>query len=440
MQVVDIIIHAENIITGKMPIHVLKNHALIINNNLIINIVPSAEADKIYNSHNKISYNHHVILPGLINSHTHSAMTLFRGLADDVELITWLQNYIWPAETAWVSNDFVYDGTRLAIAEMIRSGTTCFNDMYFFMNTTARAAEEAGIRAHVGMGIIDLATKWAQTPEEYFAKSLEFYECYKNSNLVTPTLAPHSVYTVSPKNLEKINLLAHDKNLKINIHLQESVEEIKISQEKYQKRPLELLQELAMLSPQLIAIHMTQISNSDLKILERTKPHIVHCPESNLKLNSGLCPVQILAEANINVALGTDGAASNNDLDLFGEMRTAAFIGKFAANNPKAMRAEYLLQMATINGAQALGIDHIVGTIEPKKSADFIAVDMNTIETQPLYHPISQLIYAAGRQHVTDVWVAGKQLLKNRELITLDEQEILSKARRWREKISDNFI
>lgn len=435
MENIDYLIYAKWIITCEEENQVLANHALAIKEGKILAILSDQEAQTKYQANTILHYPSHAVMPGFINSHTHIAMNVFRGLADDLELMDWLNNYIWPAEGKWVSQELVYDASLLAMGEMIRCGTTCFNDMYFFLGATAEAAKLAGVRAQIGMTIIDVPTAWAKTPEEYFAKAIAFYEEYKNDALITPTLAPHSTYTVSLENLIKVKELADQYHLKINIHLQEAPSEIEQSIAQYQKRPLRRLNEIGMVSPQLIAIHMTQINEEDIDILKETKPHIIHCPESNMKLVSGACPVEKLTRLGMNVALGTDGAASNNDLDMISEMRTAAFLGKLTANDPKAVTADETLKMATLNGAKALGIDQFTGSLAPGKSADFIAIDLDQIETQPLYHPVSQIVYASSRHQVTDVWVAGKQLLKNRELTTLDEKELLNKAQSWRKKI-----
>lgn len=437
MEKIDQLIHAKWMITCEDENQILENHALAIKDKKIIDILPSDKAKTMYQATNTQEYNTHVITPGLINSHTHIAMNIFRGLADDLELMDWLNNHIWPAEGKWVSDELVYDASLLAMAEMIRSGTTCFNDMYFFLGATAKAAELAGMRAHIGMTVIDVPTAWAKTPDEYFAKGLEFYHQYKNHELITPTLAPHSTYTVSLDNLRKVNELSNEYGLKINIHLQEAPSEVEQSLAQYQKRPLQRLHDIGMVSPNLIAIHMTQINEDDMDILEATRPHLVHCPESNMKLVSGACPVENLHRHGINVALGTDGAASNNDLDMFGEMRTAAFLGKMTAHDPKAVCALHTLKMATLAGAKALGIDHLTGSLSVGKCADFIAINLEEVETQPLYHVVSQLVYATPRSQVTDVWVAGKQLLKNRELLTLDKKEIIKKAQVWGKKIKN---
>lgn len=432
---VDQLIHAKWLIPCNKPDEVLPDHALVIDKGLIIDYLPSREAETIYQAPQKSWFHSHAITPGFVNSHTHIAMNIFRGLADDLELMDWLNHHIWPAERKWVSEELVYDASQLAIAEMIRGGVTCFNDMYFFIEATAKAASEAGIRAHIGMTVIDLPTAWAKNTEEYISKGLDFYEAYKNHPLITPTVAPHSTYTVSTETLTKLKKIATDYHLRMNIHLQEAPSEIEQSLKSYQKRPIELLYEIGLLSSELIAIHMTQLNERDIEMIQRTGVQIVHCPESNMKLVSGICPVATLLDKNINVALGTDGAASNNDLDMIGEMRSAAFIGKLHAQNPKAIPAMTALQLATLNGAKALGKEKLFGSLAKGKSADFIAIDLEQIETLPLYHPISQIVYAASRHQVTHVWVAGVQLLKNRELLTLDEKTIRAKALMWRERI-----
>lgn len=435
MEKIDQLIHAEWIITCEDQQSVLENHAIAVKDGKILAILPSAQAASTYQAMSEQHFPHHAIMPGFINSHTHGAMSLFRGLADDLELMDWLNNHIWPAEGKWVSDELVYDGTQLAIAEMIRCGTVCFNDMYFFLDATARAAESAGIRAHIGMTIIGVPTAWAKTSDEYFKRSIDFFQQYKNNPLITPTFAPHSTYTVSIQDLAKVKELADEYRVKINIHLQEAPSEIAQSLAEHGKRPLERLHEIGMVSPDLIAIHMTQLNERDFEILQETKPNIVHCPESNMKLVSGACPVEKLHRLGINVALGTDGAASNNDLDMLTEMRSAAFLGKITADDPCAVSAPHVLKMATLHGARALGIDHITGSLTPGKAADFIAIDFNCLETQPLYHPISPIVYAASRRQVSDVWIGGKQVLKNHELTTIDEKAIIEKAKSWKKKI-----
>lgn len=437
MEHIDLLAHAKWIITCEDNNKVLENHAVAVKNGKIIAILPSKQAETMYQADQVRHYTSHAVMPGLINSHTHLAMNLFKGIADDLDLMDWLTNHVWPAEGKLVSSEFVYDGSLVAIGEMIRCGTTCFNDMYFYPEATAQAAELAGIRGHVGMTIIDVPTPWAASVDECFAKGLAFYQQYKNSSLVTPTLAPHSTYTLSKDSLVRVKKMADELNLKINIHLLEVHAERTQSMDKHQIHPIQLLEDISMLAPNLIAVHMTQLDEADIALVQRRKPNVVHCPESNMKLASGSCPVDRLLKLGINVSLGTDGAASNNDLDMIGEMCSAAFLGKLTARDPKAIPAETVLNMATINGAKTLGIDHLTGSLTPGKAADFIAINLETLETEPLYHPASQIVYAAGREQVTDVWVNGKELLKNRQLMTLNEKELLNKAQSWRKKLKN---
>lgn len=434
MEQVDQIIHARWIITGNAKTAPLENHALIIKDGKIFDILPNSEAKK-YSASVTEQFTTHAIIPGLVNSHTHIAMNYFRGMSDDLALMNWLNNHIWPAEKKWVNHEFVYNASLLAMAEMIRCGTTCFNDMYFFLSATAEAAEKAGIRANIGMTVLEFPTNWAQTTDEYFSRGLEFFEQYKHHDRITATLAPHAPYTVSDASMLRVKEIAEQYNLKINLHLHETADEINQSLEQYKKRPIKRLDELGFISPRLIAIHMTQLNDEDFDILKAKKPSIVHCPESNMKLASGACPVEKLKSFGINVALGTDGAASNNDLNMLGEMRSAAFLAKLSDKNPESLAAAQSLELATLNGAKALGMDHLTGSLEIGKAADFAAIDLDQIETQPVYHPISHIVYTASRQQVTDTWVAGKRLMKNRELLTLDENEVLQKAKEWGEKI-----
>jgi 5-methylthioadenosine/S-adenosylhomocysteine deaminase len=391
-----------------------------------------------YSSDVEIKLEHHVLIPGLINTHTHSPMSLMRGLADDLPLMDWLNNYIWPSEQKHVSAEFVYDGSLLACAEMLRSGTTCFNDMYFFPEETARAVEHVGLRAKLGLILIDFPSAWASNADEYLAKGIELHDQLHNNPLITTAFAPHAPYTVSDEPLMRITTYAEELDIPIHMHIHETADEVQQAVSQHGQRPLARLNELGLLSPRLLAVHMTQLTPDEIQLCAETGVHVMHCPESNLKLASGFCPTYELQQAGINVSLGTDGAASNNDLDMFGEMRTAALLAKAVAKNASALPAEEILRMATINGAKALGLDSEIGSLEVGKAADIVAVDLGNIENQPVYNPISQLVYSAGRENVTDVWVAGNHLLKNRELTTLDKKSILAKAQQWQEKIKTN--
>jgi len=363
-------------------------------------------------------------------------MSLFKGMADDLPLMDWLNNHIWPAEQKWVTEEFVQDGSELAIAEMLRSGTTCFNDMYFFPDITARVARDAGIRACVGLIVVDFPTVWAQHAEEYIEKGLDLRDKYRTSSLIHTPFAPHAPFTVSDEPLQKIRVLADEMDLPVHIHVHETAHGVDEALKTTGKRRLQRLNELGLVSPNLVAVHMTQLTDDEITLLAQSGSHIVHCPESNLKLASGFCPVQKLLDAGINLALGTDSSASNNDLDMLGEMRTAALLAKGVAMDATALSAEQTLRMATINGAKALGLDQHIGSLEKGKYADIVAIDFDTLESTPVYHPVSHIIYSCNRNQVSDVWIAGKHLLKDRALTTLDEQKILRKTAVWNDKIS----
>lgn len=436
MTAVDQLIHARWIIPGNHT-RVLENHCLVIQKGLIHDVLPTTKALELYQAKHQEVYESHAIMPGIINAHTHIGMNFFRGLADDLSLMTWLQEHIFPAEKKWLCHAFVKDASLIAMAEMIRSGTTCFNDMFYFLEATAEAAELAGLRAHIGMSVLEFPTPWADSAGEYLKKGLDFYEHYKNHPLITTTLAPHAPYTVSDETFKRVAHIAEQYQLKINLHLHETQDEIQQSLKQFNKRPIQRLHDLGFLSPQVIAIHMANLNNEDFAILEKTKPSIVHCPESNMKLASGICPVTALQKQGLTVALGTDSVASNNDLDMISEMRTASFLSKCSTLNPESLSAPQTLQLATQNGAKALGVDQMQGTLEKNKAADFIAINLDTIETLPIYHPISQIVYSSSRNQITDVWVAGRQLLKNRTLTTLNEEELKEKARYWGQKIKE---
>ncbi|MCI0507891.1 MAG: TRZ/ATZ family hydrolase [Gammaproteobacteria bacterium] len=435
MQTIDTLIHAEWIITVDNANTVLTRHAIAVHDGRIIDILPSADARRKYQSDSVHTLENHALIPGLINAHTHAAMTLFRGLADDLHLMEWLQDHIWPAEGRWVSDEFVHDGTLHAAAEMLRSGTTCFNDMYFFPDVTARVIDSAGMRASVGLILIDFPTIWANDADEYISKGLEVHDHYRSNTRITTAFAPHAPYTVSDDPLQRIETLAEELDIPIHMHVHETAFEVKQAIDQTGLRPLSRLNDRGIVSPRLLAVHMTQLVDNEIKLLATSNANVVHCPESNLKLASGYCPVQRLTEAGVNVALGTDGAASNNDLDMLGEMRSAALLAKCVAGDASAIPAHQALRMATINGAKALGLNERIGSLEVGKAADIVAIDMGALETQPLYHVISQLVYSTSRNQVRHVWVAGRQLLKDNVLTTIDEKGVLAKSRAWREKI-----
>jgi 5-methylthioadenosine/S-adenosylhomocysteine deaminase len=378
-----------------------------------------------------------LLSPGLINAHGHAAMSLFRGLADDLPLMTWLENHIWPAEAKWVDEDFVRDGTDLAIAEQIKGGITCFSDMYFFPKVASERVHKSGIRAQIAIPILDFPIPGASTADEAIRQGIELFGDLKHHPASKSPSAPTrpTPWATKPG---KIRVIAEELDASIHMHVHETAFEVQQALEQRGERPLARLARLGLLGPRFQAVHMTQISEEDLALLVESNTSVIHCPESNLKLASGFCPVERLWQAGVNVAVGTDGAASNNDLDLLGETRTAALLAKAVAGSATALDAHRALRMATLNGARALGIEAEVGSLEVGKAADMVAFDLSGLAQQPVYDPVSQLIYATGRDCVKHLWVAGKQLLDDRRLTRLDEQQLIATAKAWGQRISGN--
>jgi len=436
VQPIDTLITARWVVPVEPAGVVYDGYAVAIHQGRIVSLLPADEARRRYDPIIERALPSHALIPGLVNAHTHAAMTLFRGLADDLPLMEWLSEHIWPAEGRWVSDEFVQDGTRLAVAEMLRGGTTCFNDMYFFPEDTARVASSIGMRAVVGLILIDVPTVWARDAEEYLAKGLDVHDRFRADPLVHTAFAPHAPYTVSDGALARIATLAEELDIPVHMHVHETADEVRGALDRHGARPLARLERLGLLTPRLVAVHMTQLEPAEIERVADCGISVVHCPESNLKLASGFCPVERLLDAGANVALGTDGAASNNDLDMLGEMRTAALLGKAVAGSAGAVDAETALAMATLHGARALGLEDEIGSITPGKSADLAALDLSAVETQPVYHPISHLVYAVGRHQVTDVWVAGRHVLRDRLLTTCDEAELIERARQWGDRIA----
>lgn len=414
---------------------VLEEHALAIRDTQIRDILPLAEALRRYPHAPVERFDRHVLIPGLVNTHTHAAMTLLRGVADDLPLMDWLSTRIWPLEQALADAGFVRDGSLLAAAEMIRGGVTCCNDMYFFPEAAAEAFHEAGMRAMLGMIVIDFPSRWADDAEGYLARGLELHQSLSGDPLLGAMLAPHAPYTVSDAPLRRIAELSERLDLRVHIHVHETQGEVETAQAETGRRPIARLHDLGLVSPRLLAVHMTQLTDGEIGLWAQAGAQVLHCPESNLKLASGFCPVLPLLEAGVNVALGTDGAASNNDLDLLGEARTAALLAKGLSADASALPAARALHMATLGGARALGLDDRIGSLRPGKQADLVALRLDSLETQPLYDPVSQLIYATGRQAVSEVWVAGRRLLRERSLCTLDEERLLTLAHDWHDRI-----
>jgi 5-methylthioadenosine/S-adenosylhomocysteine deaminase len=435
MQTIDTLINSRWVIPVEPDGQALDHHSIAVHGGKIVEVLASANAAQKYRATETVDLKQHAVIPGLVNAHTHAAMSLFRGLADDLPLMDWLNHHIWPAEAKWVSPDFVRDGTELAAAEMLKSGTTCFSDMYFFPDVTARVCQDAGMRACVGLIMIDFPSAWAQNADEYLHKGLKLHDELRNSELIRTAFAPHAPYTVSDAPFEKIRMYADELDIPIHMHVQETAHEVDASVKQHGVRPLARLGNLGILGPRLIAVHMTQLLPAEIELLAQANVSIVHCPESNLKLASGFCPVQALVKAGVNVALGTDGAASNNNLDMLEEMRIAALLAKGASNDATAIPAHTALRMATLNGARALGIEARTGSLTAGKAADITAIDLSAISSQPVYDPVSQIVYTATRDQVSDVWVNGRHLLAKHQLTSLDEAALRDKAQAWHDKI-----
>ncbi len=435
MQTVDKLISARWIVPIEPLNQVLENHSIAIDQDQIAGILPTENAEQHYQAKEHIELPDHALMPGLVNAHTHSPMTLFRGLADDLDLMDWLNKHIWPAEAEIIDEASVTTGTRLAIAEMIRGGTTCFNEHYMFPNIIAEVAKEAGMRCCVGLITMDVSNKWAKDGVEGLQKGLDIYSNAKSHPLITWSIAPQGPYTTTDETFLKIKTAAKETGLPIHIHLHETRAELNIDLQQYGKRPIKRLHDLGLLSDKLIAVHMVHLTDDEIQIIKEHGCQVVHCPDSNFKLASGIAPITKMMDAGINVAIGTDSAASNNDLDMFGELRLSTFAAKVESQNPTTQPAAIALQMATLNGAKALGLDHKIGSLKPGKAADIIAIDLASYLTQPIYNPISHLAYAANRLQVSDVWIAGQRLLEKGKLTQLDINTTLAQTHSWADKI-----
>ena len=396
---------------------VLEHHAVAVRDGKIEAVLPADDAAERFAGYETHDLPEHALIPGLVNAHTHAAMTLMRGLADDLPLMRWLQEHIWPAEAKHVSPDFVRDGALLACAEMLRGGITCFNDMYFFPEAALEAARSAGLRSVHGIIVFEFPSAYGSGPAEYLKKGLALRDRCRDEPLAAFCLAPHAPYTVSDATFRQVAALAAELELPVHIHVHETRDEIERSIAEHGVRALERLRRLGLVGPGLIAVHAVHLEADEIETLARHGGSVVHCPSSNLKLASGFCPVDSLIRKGINVALGTDGAASNNRLDLWQEMRSAALLAKAVANDAQALPAHAALHAATLAGARALGLDATIGSIVPGKAADLVAVDMSAPELAPCYDVASHLVYAAGREHVSHVWVGGKPLLRERNLL-----------------------
>jgi 5-methylthioadenosine/S-adenosylhomocysteine deaminase len=436
MPPIDTLLEARWVIPVEPCGSVLENCTVALAADTIVDVLPIEAAREKYTNAKRIDLPEHALIPGLVNAHTHNPMTLMRGLADDLPLMTWLHDHIWPAEARVLGPEFVRDGIELAIAEMLRGGTTCCNENYFFPDVQAATYLRHGFRAMVGLPFIEFPSAWARSRDEYFEKNLAVHDEFRGETLVGTTLAPHAPYTVGDESFVRIRMLSDQLDIPVHIHVHETAHEVDDSRKQHGVRPFARLQSLGLINDHLIAVHMTQLTDAEIAACAEAGVSVAHCPESNLKLASGFCPAEKLRRAGVNLALGTDGCASNNDLDMFGEMRTAALLAKGVAADASAFDAAYALQVATLNGARALGIADRIGSIVPGKQADLVAVSLGALETQPVYHVVSQLVYATGRSQVSDVWIAGVRKVENGALLGIDAGELGERARAWRTRIA----
>jgi 5-methylthioadenosine/S-adenosylhomocysteine deaminase len=430
-------IDARWVITMNAANDVLERHSLIVENGRIKDCLPWPVAEEQYSHLAAQDQRNGILLPGLINAHTHLAMNLLRGFADDTPLEEWLHEHIWPTEAEHMGRDFVREGTELALAESLLNGVTTVNDMYFFPDEVAKTCRDVGMRATVGLMVFDFPTAWANNVDEYFSRGLSLYDELKEDPLISTAFAPHAPYTVSKGPLERIATLAAELDIPIHMHVHETAAEVEQFKKSHGVRPLQRLDEIGLLSPSLLAVHLTQLTDEEIHRLSETGVNVIHCPESNLKLASGICRISDLLEADVNIAVGTDSAASNNDLDLIGELKTATFLAKVTSGNAASLDACTALRMITINAAKALGLDREIGSLEVGKSADCIVIQPD-LGMVPVYDALAQVVYTNSSPCVSDVWVAGKQLLKNRQLLTLDTDRLHRNAQNWSHEISKN--
>ena len=435
LQAVDLLIEARWLVPVEPVGAVLENHAVAVNDGRIVALLPQAEAAVRFSPRQRKRLDQHVLIPGLVNLHTHAAMTLLRGLADDLPLMEWLHDHVWPAEAKHVCEQFVHDGSLLACAEMLRGGITCFNDMYFFPKAAADAALASGMRAAIGLITVDFPSNYAADADDYLAKGLAVRDELLEEPLLSFCLAPHAPYTVGERSFAKVLTLAEQIEVPIHLHLHETVQEIDDSEERFGMRPIERIRRLGLLSPALIAVHAVHLNAREIELLAEHGCSVAHCPSSNLKLASGIAPITQLLAQGINIGLGTDGAASNNRLDIFQEMRLAALLAKEQGGRADAIDAHRVLRMATLGGARALGLDADIGSITTGKYADLCAVRLDDIALAPCYHPVSHLTYSLGREHVSDVWVAGRIRVENGQLVENNETGLIKLALLWQNKI-----
>ena len=425
------------ILTMDSSFQKFENGFIIIDQGEIIELGKDTAILNQYYSDKTIDAGGKLILPGLINTHTHVPMTLFRGMADDLPLDEWLQNHIWPAEAKYINQETVYTGTNLAVAEMIRGGITTFNDMYFFEEEVALAASRAGIRAFVGEGLIDFPSPNSKTPEEAIQYTEMLIKKWAQHPLITITIAPHSPYASSEELLKKAKELADRHQKLLHIHLSETEKEVNDMVKARRMSPVAYLKQIGVLDSNVIAAHCVHLSSKDIDLLLETKTSVAHNPQSNMKLASGIAPVPQMLAKGVTVGLGTDGAASNNDLSLWEEMNSAALLHKVAGKGPTLMNSREVLAMATIGGARVLGVGDKIGSLEKGKKADLIIINLNQPHLSPVFNYYSHAVYSIDAGDVNDVIIEGKEVLRNRKLITIDEAEMLEDVKRIAAQIQE---
>lgn len=418
------------------PVGTLTDHAVVVLDGQILDVLPAAEAQGRYDATHALALPGQVLIPGLVNLHCHAAMSLLRGFADDQPLMAWLQQHIWPAEKKHLSEAFVRDGTLLAAAEMLAGGVTTVNDMYFFPAAAGEAYVQAGMRATLGMIVLEFPSAYATDADDYLARGLAMRDQLGDESLLNFAFAPHAPYTISDATFSRINTLSEQLGLPIHTHIHETADEVTASLQQHGVRPLERLARLGLLGPHFIGVHAVHLNEAEIEFLATHGCHVAHCPSSNLKLASGIAPVSQLAAAGVNFGFGSDGAASNNRLDLFAEMRLAALLAKGASGDAAALPAAAALRAATLGGAHALNLDSQIGSITPGKRADLVAVDLTAVSSQPVFDPISHLVYVAGREAVRHVWVDGKHIVNNHGLAGLDKDDLIARAAYWHTKIT----
>lgn len=435
MQSVDFILCGDYILTMNDYMDVITDGAIAVDGDRIVDLDKKTEILRKYTSKRTVEGRNRVLLPGLINTHTHAAMVYFRGLADDLPLKEWLEGHIWPAENHWLGPEFISDATELACLEMLKAGITTYNDMYFFGSSAALSAKKIGMRAVLGAGILDFPSASAKNAEEYLLNAENFSKEWKGDELIIPSIAPHAVYTCSSETFKKAKRLAERLGLYLHIHLSETEWEVKDSLSRFGKRPVEYLYDIGFLDSNVLAAHCVWLSDNEINIISEMKVGVSHCIESNLKLASGIAPVVKLINSNVKVSFGTDSAASNNDLNILGEMSTASKVHKAINNDPTVLDSKTVVKMATRWAAEVLGISDKIGTIEKGKIADVISINLKSPHLVPLYDIYSHIVYAAQPSDIEMVMVNGKMVVNNGRLLTADEDEILSKALRWGERI-----